>query len=102
MYPKLIEICFYVFYFLFQGSDGPEMALCYYNSRKDIEAKGWIYIKDITDIRDDKKSFTVVSAARTMTLEASSQAEHVLWIQTLSHCRHGGNSSSASMLISLE
>jgi len=70
------------------------MALCYYHSPKDKEAKGWVYMKDITDIFDDKKNFTVVSASRTMTLEAQSTAEHVLWLQALTHYCPNANGPS--------
>ncbi len=45
-----------------------------------------MYLKDITQIRDEKKFFVVVSPARTMSLEAQSQAEHVLWLNSLMNC----------------
>jgi hypothetical protein len=73
------------------------MAFCYYHSRKDNEAKGWIYIKDIIEIKDERKYFTVSSAARTMTLEAQNQAEHVLWLQTLINCSNGAASPKSGV-----
>jgi hypothetical protein len=59
--------------------------LCYYGSQKEKEAKGWIYLKDITRVYDEKKTFTIVSESRSMTLEASSAPEHILWVQALAN-----------------
>eukprot|EP01039_Chlorochromonas_danica_P000928 gene928-1010_t len=67
-----------------KGSDQAELALCYYYSQRDKEAKGWIYLKDIIQLVDEVKTFSVVSAARTLVLEAKTTGEHTLWLQTLS------------------
>jgi len=75
-----------------EGSDQSELALCYYGSQKDKEAKGWIYLKDVTHIYDEKKTFTIVSDARTMTLEAQSPPEHMLWVQALgNYCQNASS-----------
>lgn len=41
-------------------------------------------MKDIIQLIDDVKTFSVVSAARTLVLEAKTTGEHTLWLQTLS------------------
>lgn len=56
--------------------------MCYFNSPKDTtDAKGWIYLKDVTDISDDEKCFKITSVSRTMVLEAQTKSEHRLWLQ---------------------
>jgi hypothetical protein len=77
-----------------QGSDSQEMALCYYASQREKEAKGWIYLKDITEIIDSVKTFSVVSAARTLVLEAKTTGEHSLWLQNLAAFCPNADSSS--------
>lgn len=65
------------------------MALCYYKSPKDSEPKGWIYLRDVVEVSEDKASFTIVSPARTMTLEANSNVETKIWLSAiLAHCKH--------------
>ena len=65
------------------SSDQSELALCYYKSQREKEAKGWIYLRDVVEITDDEKSLTIISTARSMTLEAPSSGEHRLWLQGL-------------------
>lgn len=66
-----------------QGADHKELALVYYQNQKENEAKGWIYMKDVVRIVEDKKTFSVISPARTMVLEATTAAEHNAWIADL-------------------
>ena len=66
-----------------QGADTKEWALCYFSSQHDKDAKGWIYLNDITEIKDDGKFFTVVSPQRTMQLEAQTPTQQRLWIRGL-------------------
>jgi hypothetical protein len=66
-----------------QGADHKELALCYYQNQRESEAKGWIYMKDITSIIEEKKAFIIISHARTMVLEATTAAEHNSWIAEL-------------------
>lgn len=76
--------CFVVVSVTFrQGQDYAELAFAYFKTQKDKEARGWIYLKDITEIYDDEKAFTVVSAARTMIIEAQNPTEYLMWLQTL-------------------
>jgi hypothetical protein len=42
-------------------------------------------LKDVIHIYDEKRSFTIVTSSRTMTLEAQSAPEHMLWIQALAN-----------------
>lgn len=65
------------------SSDHVELALCYYKSQRDKEAKGWVFLKDVAELTDDEKTLTILSPARTMTLEAASCGEHRLWLQGL-------------------
>ncbi len=64
-----------------QGADTAELALCYFKSPKDRDPKGWIYLRDITEISDDRASFTLISTSRMMTLEAGTNLETKLWLQ---------------------
>jgi hypothetical protein len=67
-----------------RGMEHKELAFCYFKNQKEKEAKGWIYLKDITEIYDDEvKSFTVVSPSRTVTVSANSLAEHKMWLRGL-------------------
>jgi hypothetical protein len=54
-------------FFRFQevaGSEHKELALCYYLTPKDKEARGSIFMKDVIAISDDTKSFTLSTHAR--------------------------------------
>lgn len=71
-----------------RGTWGPEfaaseLALCYYKAQRVKEPDGWMYLKDVQEISDDEKSFTLRSPSRSMTLEGQTQAEHRLWLQGL-------------------
>ena len=71
------------------GFEGTELALCYFESDKDKNAKSWIYLKDVTDISEDKdNTFTVSSKSRFMTLYAATRAEQRLWLQGLVNICH--------------
>lgn len=83
-----------------KGQDYAELAFCYFKSQKDKEARGWIYLKDITEIYDDEKAFTLVSAARTMTIEAQHPSEYMMWLQTLvEYCPNADVSNLRSKLV---
>eukprot|EP01041_Mallomonas_annulata_P002307 gene2307-4491_t len=66
-----------------KGPDEQELALCYFRFQGDIEAKGWMFLKDITDICEYGEYFRLVSVARTLNLEAQTRAEHRLWVQSI-------------------
>mmetsp|Transcript_116398 Transcript_116398/g.228377 ORF Transcript_116398/g.228377 Transcript_116398/m.228377 type:complete len:741 (-) Transcript_116398:62-2284(-) len=71
------------------GTDHSELALCYYKSQKDKEPRGWIFMKDVSEIFDSYTSFTLVSPARTMTIETASPDEQVAWLRALvESCPH--------------
>ena len=57
--------------------------MCYFSSPKDEDAKGWIYLRDVTEIFDDDKSFSVISPSRSMTLVPPSRNDHRLWVESL-------------------
>lgn len=61
-----------------------EIALCYYKSQHDQEARGWMYMRDIIDLRDNGDSITIVSLARSITIEAKNRTEHDLWFKGVS------------------
>lgn len=61
-----------------------EMALCYYKSELDIEPRGWMYMRDIIDLRDNGDTITIVSLARSITIEAKSRAVHEYWFKCVS------------------
>lgn len=66
-----------------EGVDNHELLLSYFKTPKETEPRGWIYLKDVTEIFDDGKCFTIISAARTMTLEAPTSSEHIYWLEGL-------------------
>jgi len=51
-----------------KGSDEEELALCYFKSNKEKDPKGWIFLKDITEILEGNESFTIVSNSRYLIL----------------------------------
>jgi hypothetical protein len=59
------------------------LALCYYESNRSYDIKGWIYLDEVSDIFDDKKSFTIVSSSRTFILTPETPAELKLWLKGL-------------------
>ncbi len=70
------------------GCEATELALCYFESEKDKNAKSWIYLKDVTEIREDNTTFTLASKSRSMTLNAATRAEQRLWLQGLVNICH--------------
>ena len=60
-----------------------ELALCYYKSINEVDARGIFYLKDIREISDDKKMITIISSSRNLELVAKNQFEHVFWLQGL-------------------
>jgi hypothetical protein len=59
------------------------LTLCYFNSSAEKDPKGWIYLKDISQLADDGKVITITTPSRKLVLEAHSRAEHRLWLQGL-------------------
>lgn len=76
------------------GCEATELALCYFESEKDKNAKSWIYLKDVTEISDDNSTFTLISKSRSMTLHAATRAEQRLWLQSLVNICHFADCSS--------
>lgn len=66
-----------------RGIDMTELVLSYFKSQRDKDAKSWIYLKDVTEIYEEDKVFTIVTPSRSITIEAETAAEHVEWMQTL-------------------
>lgn len=63
------------------GTDGSELALCYFTTQRHTEARGWIFLKDVTDISDDGITFTITTPSRSLMMEAHTKAEHRLWLR---------------------
>lgn len=73
-------------WFQVEQMDGPkrEPALCYYKTKETSkDARGWIYLHDIQQLRDDGKTITIVSTGRTLEIEPKSRMEHKLWLEGL-------------------
>ncbi|CAB1098247.1 unnamed protein product [Ectocarpus sp. CCAP 1310/34] len=71
-------------YFKIQSIEGSEeLALCYYKKFNVPEIRGWIYLKDVTEIAEDQDTIIVTSAARTLHLYAQTRAQHNLWVTGL-------------------
>jgi len=86
-----------ILYFVIQGNDHSELALCYFKSQRDKEPRGWIYVKDVSEIVDTETSFTVVSPARTMTIEATTPVELLNWLRDMvESCPHADTSRVTS------
>lgn len=75
------------------GTDHDELALCYFKSQKEKEPKGWIFAKDIIEIRDTNNTFTVISPGRTMTIECQTPHEQFLWLKNLLEYCHNADVS---------
>lgn len=70
-----------------QGSD--ELALCYYKNKADSEVRGWIYLKDMTEITEEQDTMILASLARTLHLYAQTRAEQNVWVTGLAKlCPH--------------
>lgn len=59
------------------------LALCYFHNQKSKNANGYIFLKDILEISDDGKEFTVISANRSFTLLSETPVEHYFWLKAL-------------------
>mmetsp|Transcript_20423 Transcript_20423/g.45453 ORF Transcript_20423/g.45453 Transcript_20423/m.45453 type:complete len:139 (+) Transcript_20423:212-628(+) len=71
------------------GSDQSELAFCYFKSRKDLEPKGWIFVKDVYEISEEEHSFTLVSPGRTMVISALSPEDLNKWLRAMvESCPH--------------
>lgn len=60
-----------------------ELALCYYKSITDPEVRGWIYLKDVTEIAEHQDTIILTSVARTLHLYAPTRAQHNEWVTGL-------------------
>jgi hypothetical protein len=68
------------------GIDESEWTLAYYDSQRAKEAKGFIYLRDVTSLRAlEDLSITLKTPARTMTIVAETQGEHNFWLEGLAH-----------------
>ena len=76
-----------------QGTDLRELALCYFDSPKDKEPKGWVFVKDIQEIYDTHNSFTIVSPARTLKMETETPHDQSSWLKALLECCSNANIS---------
>lgn len=68
-----------------QGSeeDG-ELALCYYKTAGSTEPRGWVFLKDVVEVREERydksvPTMVIIHPSRTMRLTAKTRAEHRLW-----------------------
>lgn len=62
---------------------GEELALCYYKNIADPEVRGWIYLKDMTEIAEIQDTIILTSVARTLYLYAQTRAQHNVWVTGL-------------------
>jgi hypothetical protein len=69
-----------------KGIEETELTLAYYASHRTKEAKGFIYLRDVTMIRAmDDLSITLKSPARIMTICTETPSEHSFWLEGLVH-----------------
>jgi len=66
-----------------KGSMMDDLCMCYFKGPNDEDPSGWVYLKDVRELSDDGKIFTVVTTQRKIVLEAQTKAEHKLWLQGL-------------------
>lgn len=64
-----------------QGSE--ELALCYYKNINDPEVRGWVYLKDVTEIAEHQDTIILTTVARTLHLYAETRAQHNQWVTGL-------------------
>ncbi|CAM9452904.1 unnamed protein product [Scytosiphon promiscuus] len=71
-------------YFRIRTVEGsPELALCYFKNSTDSEVRGWIYLKDVTEIAEHQDTIILTSAARTLHLYAETRGKHNGWVTGL-------------------
>ncbi|CAM9406622.1 unnamed protein product, partial [Hapterophycus canaliculatus] len=71
-------------YFRIRSVEGsPELALCYSKNITDSEVRGWIYLKDVTEIAENQDTIILTSSARTLHLYAETRANHNAWVTGL-------------------
>lgn len=63
--------------------ESEELALCYYKNISDPEVRGWIYLKDMTEIAENQDTMILTSVARTLHLYAQTRAQHNVWVTGL-------------------
>jgi hypothetical protein len=69
-----------------KGIEEKELTLAYYASHRAKEAKGFIYLRDVTSIRaTEDLSITLKSPARILTVFAETMVEHLFWLEGLVH-----------------
>ncbi len=69
-----------------KGIEETELTLAYYASHRTKEAKGFIYLRDVTSIHaTEDLSITIKSPARVMTVVTETLSEHSFWLEGLAH-----------------
>jgi hypothetical protein len=66
-----------------KGIDREEYVLGYYASQKTKEAKGFVYLQDVTNISSVGLSITLRSPARNITVTCSTPIEQRMWLEGL-------------------
>ncbi len=66
-----------------KGIEHEEFVLGYYASQKTKEAKGFVYLQDVTDISSQSLSITLRSPARNMTVTCGTPIEQRTWLEGL-------------------
>ena len=69
-----------------KGIEETELTLAYYASHRAKEAKGFIYLLDVTSIHaTEDLSITIKSPARTISVVTETPSEHTFWLEGLVH-----------------
>jgi len=69
-----------------KGVEESELTLAYYASHRAKEAKGFIYLRDVTSIHaTEDLSITIKSPARTINVVIETPSEHAFWLEGLVH-----------------
>ena len=67
-----------------KGIEQNEWVLSYFSSQRSKEAKGYIYLRDVSSISSpNDSSLTIASPARTMEVSIETPAEHRMWLEGL-------------------
>jgi len=69
-----------------KGVEETELTLAYYASHRAKEAKGFIYLRDVTSIHaTEDLSITIKSPARAISVVIETPSEHAFWLEGLVH-----------------
>jgi hypothetical protein len=66
-----------------KGLSGDELILSYYTTQRSTEARGFIYLSDVKEIKYDKNTISIICPSRSLSIMTQTHAELSLWLKGL-------------------